>query len=86
MGHPLIDEFCRVAGVGNCQSHFFNRCQREFRDQIQPMLDERERLLIENDALKKRAEELEAAAARRQPAALRSRTAPEREGHLEPAR
>jgi hypothetical protein len=48
VGHPLIDEFCRVAGVGNCQSHFFNRCQREFRDQIQPLLDERERLLEEN--------------------------------------
>jgi hypothetical protein len=39
MGHPLIDEFCRVAGVQNCQPHFFNRCQRVFRDEIQPAWD-----------------------------------------------
>lgn len=52
MGHPLIDDFCRVQGVGNCQAHFFNRCQRVFRDEVQPQLDERERLLEENAMLK----------------------------------
>lgn len=61
MGHPLIDEFCRVPGVGACQPHFFNRCQREFRDTIQPLLDEREQLLVENATLK---EAIDAAQAR----------------------
>ncbi len=31
---------------------FFRRCQREFRDEIQPRLDERDRLLVENEDLK----------------------------------
>jgi hypothetical protein len=41
----LIEEFCRVAGVHNCQPQFFNRMQRELRDQVQPLLNERETLL-----------------------------------------
>ena len=60
MGHPLLDEFCRVSGVNNCQPHFFNRMQRELRDQIQPLLNEREQLLEENAALKVENEKLRA--------------------------
>ena len=45
----MIDEFCRAKTL---QPHFLNRCQREFRDQIQPMLDERDRLLVEVADLK----------------------------------
>jgi regulator of replication initiation timing len=52
VGHPLIDEFCRVAGVHQCQPQFFNRMQRELRDQVQPLLNERESLLIENAQLR----------------------------------
>src|SRR4029077_12940826 len=52
MGHPVIDEFCRVPGVSACQPHFFNRVQRELRDTIQPLLDERERLLEEVASLR----------------------------------
>lgn len=43
MGHPLIDEFCRAHTL---HPSFIHRCQREFREQIQPMLDEREQLLV----------------------------------------
>lgn len=44
MGHPLIDEFCRA----NTFSHeFLRRCQREFRNQIDPQLAERDQLLVE---------------------------------------
>ena len=53
MGHPLIDEFCRVPGVANCQPHFFNRCQRVFKYEVQPMIDRLER---ENAELKARLE------------------------------
>lgn len=44
MGHPLLDEFCRVAGLESCRPEFFRRVQRELREQIQPLLDERESL------------------------------------------
>lgn len=60
MGHPLIDEFCRIPGVGACQATYFNRVQRELRDQINPLLDERE-------VLAKRVEELEAELAQLKP-------------------
>lgn len=69
MGHPLIDEFCRIAGVGSCQSHVFNRLQRELRDDIQPKLDERERVLEENAALKIQIEKLSKKPAKAQEAA-----------------
>jgi hypothetical protein len=46
MGHPLLEQFCRINGVHNCQSHFFNRVQRELQSEIQPMLDERDALLV----------------------------------------
>lgn len=51
MGHPLIDEFCRVRGVASCQPNFFNRCQMVFKNEVQPMLEERERLIAERDRL-----------------------------------
>lgn len=38
MGHPLIDEFCRQAG--DLRPDFYRRCQRVFRDEVQPALDE----------------------------------------------
>jgi hypothetical protein len=48
MGYPLIDEFCRAHEL---RPEFFRRCQREFRSEVQPMLDQREQLLVENAAL-----------------------------------
>jgi hypothetical protein len=71
--HPTIEAFCRVGGVGACQSHFFNRIQRELRDHVQPLLDERDRLALELEALKRDYETLkaqmsEAKAARKRPA------------------
>ena len=36
MGHPLIDEFCRAYSL---DQSFLRRCQREFREQVQPLLD-----------------------------------------------
>ena len=47
MGYPLIDEFCRVSSMDSCRPDFFRRCQREFRDIVQPQLDERDRLITE---------------------------------------
>ncbi len=63
MGHPLIDEFCRAKD--SLRTEFFRRCQRVFRDEVQPQLDERDRLLEENAALKQQIETLQAKAARR---------------------
>lgn len=48
MGHPLVDEFCRAHEL---RPEFFRRCQRVFRDEVQPQLDERERLIEENHSL-----------------------------------
>jgi regulator of replication initiation timing len=49
MGHELIAEFCRAHEL---RTEFFRRCQRVFRDEVQPQLDERERLLEENADLR----------------------------------
>jgi len=62
MPHPLIEQVCRVPGVAQCQPHFFNRLQRELRDVIQPLLDERDRLIEENAALREDVLRLTAAA------------------------
>lgn len=59
MGHPVIDELSRVRGVGSLQNHVFNRIQRVLRDEVQPMLDERETLLAENADLKAQLEYLQ---------------------------
>jgi len=60
MAHPLIEQFCRIPGYAACQPHFFNRMQRELHDDVQPKLDERERLLVENAELKEQLRALEA--------------------------
>jgi hypothetical protein len=59
-GHPLIEQFCRIPGIQSCQPSFFNQCQRVFRDDVQPMLVEREALLLENAALKEEIAKLKA--------------------------
>ena len=51
MSKALVEEFCRVSGL-TLKPEFFRRCQREFRDTILPLYDERDRLLEENAALK----------------------------------
>lgn len=58
MGHPLIDEFCRISGAFS--PDFLRRCQRVFRGEVQPQLDEREVLLAENADLKAQIEKLKA--------------------------
>jgi ElaB/YqjD/DUF883 family membrane-anchored ribosome-binding protein len=49
--HPLIEAFCRIPGRDACQPTFFNQMQRRLRDEIQPLLDERDRLLAANETL-----------------------------------
>jgi hypothetical protein len=51
MAHPIIEEFCRIHTPDRMQTVFFRRMQRVLRDEIAPMLDERERLLVEVDEL-----------------------------------
>lgn len=58
MGHPLIEEFCRQAGL-ELRPEFFRRCQRVFRDEVQPRLEQADVLEAENAALKARIETLE---------------------------
>ena len=41
MGHPLIDEFCRAHQF---DPSFLRRCQRVFREEVQPLIDERDQL------------------------------------------
>lgn len=43
--HPLIEEFQRVSSVQQLQPTYFRRVQRELRDVIQPLLDERDALI-----------------------------------------
>jgi hypothetical protein len=68
MGHPLIDEFCRQPG--ELRADFYRRCQRVFRDEVQPALDEAERLKVENAALKADLEKWHGKAARRKAEAV----------------
>lgn len=51
MGHPAIDEFCRINSLGNFRPETFRRMQRIFRDEINPQLDDRERTRKQIDAL-----------------------------------
>lgn len=39
MGHPLLEEFCR-AKTPDLRPDFFRRCQRVFRDEVNPVYDE----------------------------------------------
>lgn len=59
MPHPIIEEFCRIRGLGSMRDQTFNRMQRLFQSEIQPLLDEREALLIEVTRLRARVAELE---------------------------
>ncbi len=63
MGHPLLDEFCRSREP--LRMEFYRRCQRIFRDEVTPQLDEAERLRTENAELRATLEELQAKAARK---------------------
>jgi hypothetical protein len=65
MGHPLIEAFCRQSG--QLQPEFYRRCQRVFRDEVQPMLDERDRLIEENATLKAQLEKQNRKAAKADP-------------------
>ena len=65
MGHPAIHEFCRVKSMGSLRLDVFRRMQRLFRDEVNPRLDERDRLLEENAALKAEVERLTAKAAKK---------------------
>jgi len=67
MGHELIAEFCRAHTF---QDNFLRRCQRVFRDEVQPQLDERETLLAENATLKAQLEQLQAKATRKRAEAV----------------
>lgn len=64
MGHPIIDEFCRVHSLQNLQPIAFRRMQRIMRDEVQPQLDERDRLLVENADLREQVERLSKKAAK----------------------
>lgn len=46
---PMFEEFCRADTL---QHHVLRRMQRLVRSEIQPMLDERDTLLIENASLR----------------------------------
>jgi hypothetical protein len=51
MAHPVIEEINRVYHTSNIRDIAFRRWQRLLRDEVQPMLDEREKLIEENAAL-----------------------------------
>ena len=50
--HPVIDEISRCYSLSNVQSTSFRQWQRILRDEVAPLLDERERLLVENAELR----------------------------------
>jgi uncharacterized protein (UPF0335 family) len=56
MAHPLLEEFCRASAL---RPEFFRRVQRVIRTEIQPLLEERERLIEENAALRQQVAELQ---------------------------
>lgn len=70
MGHPAINEFCRVKSIGSLRLDVFRRMQRLFRDEVNPRLDERDLLLEENAALKAEIETLKAKASKKTPATV----------------
>jgi predicted nucleic acid-binding Zn-ribbon protein len=51
MAHPVIEEINRCYHLNNVRDIAFRRWQRLLRDEVQPMLDEREKLIEENAAL-----------------------------------
>jgi predicted nucleic acid-binding Zn-ribbon protein len=58
MAHPVIEEFTRVFSLDRLQVTSFRRMQRILRDEVQPMLDERDRLLVEVADLRAEVEKL----------------------------
>lgn len=48
--HPIIEEICRAGA--SVRPDVLRRWQRQLRDELQPMLDEREALLAEKAATK----------------------------------
>lgn len=52
MGHPVIDEINRCYSLASVRDTSFRRWQRILRDEVQPLLDERDRLIDENAALR----------------------------------
>lgn len=59
--HPLIEEIQRFR-LGQVRDQVFNRWQRELRDVIQPLLDEREALVLLNAQLTEENAKLQAKA------------------------
>jgi hypothetical protein len=57
--HPVISEFCRIKSLGQMRPESFRRFQRVLRSEIQPQLDERDRLIEENGKLRDRVAYLE---------------------------
>jgi cell division septum initiation protein DivIVA len=51
MAHPLIEEINRCYSLQHVQNQAFRRWQRLLRDDVQPLLDERETFLVENHRL-----------------------------------
>ena len=68
MGHALVDEFCRCSG--EFAPSFLRRCQRVFREEVQPRLDERDVLWAENQSLKAELEKLKVKAEKRRSEAV----------------
>lgn len=52
----LLQQFISAGSFDKIE--FLRRCQREFRDRLAPMLEERDQLLVDNDILKKQVEQL----------------------------
>lgn len=59
MPDPQLEEFCRIRGVSDCRPDVFRRLQRHVNDTVQPRLDERERLLLDNEELRTKVTALE---------------------------
>lgn len=58
--HPVLAELCRVSSIPDMRPDFFRRMQRQLRDDVQPLLDQRDTLEAENVALKARLAEIDA--------------------------
>ncbi len=52
MAHPIIEELNRIHSPASMQTTFFRRLQRVTLHEIQPLLDERDRLLVEVEELR----------------------------------
>ena len=52
MAHPIFEELNRIHMPSQMQTVFFRRLQRVTLQEIQPLLDERERLLVEVEELR----------------------------------